>query len=69
MKNVGRDAPLGLQMEVASYMHRHTVYQQMSINHVALRGLVSPDKPVELTRLLDGDGDPRDNVITMVREI
>ena len=41
----------------------------MSINHVALRGLVNPDKRVELFRLADGDGDAQESVITSVREI
>ena len=68
MKNVGRDAPPSLKMELASYVHWHTAYQ-MSINHVALRGLVNPDKRVELFRLVDGDGDAQESVTTSVREI
>jgi hypothetical protein len=68
MKNIGRDAPPGLKMELASYVHWHTAYQ-MSINHTALRGLVNPDKRVELFRLDDGDGDSQDSVVTSVREI
>jgi len=69
MKNVGRDAPPSLKMELASYVHWHTAYQ-MSINHVVLRGLVNPDKRVELFRLVaDGDGDAQESVITSVREI
>ena len=67
MKNMGRDAPLGLR-EMASYVHWHMAYR-MSINHVFLRGLVNPDKPVELTQLLDGDGDLKENIVTMVWEI
>ncbi len=47
MKNVGRDAPPGLRMELASYVHWHATYQ-MSINSVALRSLVNPNKRVEL---------------------
>jgi len=50
MKNIGRDAPPSLKMELASYVHWHTAYQ-MSINSVALRGLVNPDKRVKLFRL------------------
>jgi hypothetical protein len=68
MKNVGRDAPPGLRMEMASYVHWHMAYQ-MSINHVALRDLVNPNKPVELTWLLNGNGDPQENVVMTVREI
>ena len=68
MKNIGRDAPPSLKMELASYVHWHTAYQ-MSINSVALRGLVNPDKRVELFRLDDGDGDTQESVVTSVREI
>ena len=68
MKNVGRDAPPSLKMELASYVHWHTAYQ-MSINSAALRGLVNPDKRVELFRLEDGDGDAQESVVTSVREI
>ena len=68
MKNVGRDAPPNLRMELASYVHWHTAYQ-MSINSVALRGLVNPDKRVELFRLEDGDGDAQESVVTSVCEI
>ncbi len=41
----------------------------MSINNVALRGLVNPDKRVELFRLADEDGDEQESVTTSVREI
>jgi hypothetical protein len=68
MKIMGRDAPPGLQMEMVSYMRWHMAYH-MLINHVALRSLVSSDKPVELIWLLDGNGDPQENVVTTVREI
>ena len=50
MKNVGHDALPGLMMELASYVHWHTAYQ-MSINSITLRGLVNPNKRVELFRL------------------
>jgi hypothetical protein len=68
MKNVGCDAPPSLKMELASYVHWHTAYQ-MSINSIALRGLVNPDKWVELFRLEDGDGDAQESMVTSVREI
>jgi hypothetical protein len=68
MKNVGSDASPGLRMEMASYVHWHMAYQ-MSINHVALRGLINPNKPVELTQLLDGNRDPQENIIMTVWEI
>ncbi len=41
----------------------------MSINNVALRGLVNPDKCVELFRLADEDRDEQESVTTSVREI
>jgi hypothetical protein len=65
MKNAGQDAPPSLKMELASYVHWHIAYQ-MSINHIALRGLVNPDKRVELFHLADGDGDAQERVITSV---
>ncbi len=54
-------------MELASYVHWHTAYQ-MSINNVALRGLVNPDKRVELFRLADEDGDDQESVIDCCRK-
>ena len=41
----------------------------MSINHVALHGLVNPNKRVELFRLADGNGGAQEKFITSVREI
>jgi hypothetical protein len=41
----------------------------MSINHVALCGLVNPYKRVELFRLADGNGNAQESVITSVQEI
>jgi hypothetical protein len=68
MKNVGCDAPPGHRMELTSYVHWHTAYQ-MSINSVALRGLINPDKWVELFRLEDGKGDALKSVVTLVHKI
>jgi hypothetical protein len=69
MKNVGRDTPPpGLRMEIAPYMYWHMA-NKMSINHDTLRGLDNLYKPVEPIHLLDGDGDPQENVITTVRVI
>ena len=68
MKNVGRDTPPSLRMELASYVHWHTVYQ-MSINSVALCGLVNPDKHVELFCLEDGNRDAQESVVTLVCKI
>ncbi len=53
---------------MTSYVHWHRAYQ-MSINHATMRGLVNPNKPVELVWLLDGDGDPQENVVNTVGEI
>jgi len=53
------ERPPSLRMELASYVHWHTAYQ-MSINSIALRGLVNPVKYVELFRLADGNGGSRD---------
>ena len=55
-------------MELASYVHWHTAYQ-MSINHIAMHGLVNPDKRVVHFRFADGEGDAQESVITSVREI
>jgi hypothetical protein len=41
----------------------------MSINHVALRGLVNPDKQVTINRLEDDDGDPQDSDLISVWKI
>ncbi len=69
MKNAGQDAPPpSFKMELALYVHWHTAYQ-MSTNHVALHGLVNPDKRVELFCLADGDVNAQESVITSVQEI
>jgi hypothetical protein len=68
MKNVGRDAPPSLKMELASYVHWHTAHQ-MSINHAAMHGLVNTNKRVELFHLADGNGNAQESVITSVQEI
>jgi hypothetical protein len=59
--------PPSLKVELASYVHWHTAYQ-MSINHVALRGLVNLDKRVELLRLANSNGDAQESIITSVQE-
>jgi hypothetical protein len=67
-KNPGSDALLGMRAKLAQAVHWHTSFQ-MSVNHIPLRGMVNPDKPVELHRMEDEDGDPQESVITTVREI
>ncbi len=46
-KKPGPDASPGMRTKLAQVVHWHTSFQ-MSINHAPLRGLVDPDKLVEL---------------------
>jgi hypothetical protein len=57
-KNPGLDASPGVRTKLAQAVHWHTSFQ-MSINHASLRGLVDPDKLVELHRMEDVEGDPQ----------
>jgi hypothetical protein len=57
-----------MKQHLASAVLFHTLFQ-MSINHVALRGLVNLDKEVEITRLKDIDGDPQESVIISIRQV
>ncbi len=41
----------------------------MSVNHVALRGLINPDKQVRINSLEDEDGDPQGSVLISVQQI
>jgi hypothetical protein len=68
IKNPGYDASLVHKMHLASTVHFHTSFQ-MSVNHVALPGLVNPDKEVYLSRELDKDGMEQDVVKKTVRSI
>jgi hypothetical protein len=56
-RNPGPDTMPVLCMHLAGLVHFHTSFQ-VSINHVALRGLVNPGKAVVILRLEDEDGDP-----------
>jgi hypothetical protein len=67
-KNPGPDASPGTRMKLAQVVHWHTSFQ-MSINHAPLRGLVDPDKLVELHRMEDKEGDPQESVFTLVRGV
>jgi hypothetical protein len=49
IKNPGFNASLTDKMHLAGAVHFHTSFQ-MSVNHVALHGLVSPDKEMYLSR-------------------
>jgi hypothetical protein len=60
-RNPGPDALPILWMRLAGLVHFHTS-SQMSINHVALRGLVNLDKEVVISQL-DGEGDPKDQTV------
>jgi hypothetical protein len=53
---------------LASAVHFHTSFQ-MLINHVALRGLVNPDKQVTIDRLEDDNRDPQDSILISVWQI
>jgi hypothetical protein len=55
-------------MRLASTVHYHTSFQ-MSINHVALRGLVNLDKEVEISRFEDKDRDPQESAVITVRQV
>jgi hypothetical protein len=67
-RNPGPDALPVLCMHLAGLVHFH-IFFQMPINHVALRGLVNPDKEVAILRLEDEDGDPQDKVSITVRQV
>jgi hypothetical protein len=41
----------------------------MLINHVALRGLIDPDKLMQIDRIEDEDGNPQDSVQISIRQI
>jgi hypothetical protein len=41
----------------------------MLISHVALRGLIDPDKQVMIDPIDDKDGDPQDTVLISIRQI
>jgi hypothetical protein len=68
IKNLGFDASLTHKMCLTNAVHSHT-YFQMSVNHVALRGLVNPDKEVYLSHEEDEDGMEQDPVKKTVRSI
>jgi hypothetical protein len=67
-RNPGPDTLTVLCMHLAGLVHFHTSFQ-MSINHVALRGLVNPDKEVVILCLEDEDGDPKDKVSITVQQV
>ncbi len=68
VKNPGFDMSLTHKMCLADAVHFHTSFQ-MSVNHVALHGLVNPDKEVFLSREEDEDGMEQDPVKKTVQSI
>jgi hypothetical protein len=68
VKNPGPNTSPQMKQCLACAVHFHTSFQ-MFINHFVLRGLVNPDKEVEITRLEDKDGDPQDSVIISIRKV
>jgi hypothetical protein len=67
-KNPGPDSSPGMKTKLVHSVHWHTSFQ-MSINHAPLRGLVDPDKLLELHRMEDKEGDPQESVVTLVRGV
>jgi hypothetical protein len=68
IKNPGFDVSPTHKMHLAGTVHFHTSFQ-MSVNHVALRGLVNPDKGVYLPCKEDKDGMEQDPVKKTVQSI
>ncbi len=68
MKNPSPNAMLQMRQRLASPVHFHTSFQ-MSINHVALHGLIDPDKFLKIDHLEDEDGNPQDLVQISVHQI
>ncbi len=67
IKNPGFDASLTHKMRLACVVHFHTSIQ-VSVNLVALRGLVNPDKEVYSSREEDKDGMEQDPVKKTVQK-
>jgi hypothetical protein len=57
-----------MKQHLASAVHFHTSFQ-MLINHVALQGLVNPDKQVTINHLEDDDGNPQGSILISVWQI
>ncbi len=68
IKHPGYKASPMHKMCLASAVHFHTSFQ-MSVNCVALHGLVNPDKEVYLSQELDKDGMEQDTVKKTVKSI
>ncbi len=68
VKNPGPNTTPQMKQGLASAVHFHTSFQ-MSVNHMALWGLVNPDKQVTINRLEDEDGDPQESALISVQQI
>jgi hypothetical protein len=68
VKNPSPNATPQMKQRLASMLCLHTLFQ-MSINHVALWGLVDPDKLVQIDRIDNEDGNPQDSVKISVHQI
>ena len=68
IKNPGLNAPPQMKQQWASAVHFHMSFQ-MSINCVALGGLVDPDKQVMIDCIEDKDGNPQDSVLISICQI
>jgi hypothetical protein len=68
IKNPGFEALPVHKMRLARAVHFHTSFQ-MSVNHVALHGLVNPNKEVYLSCEQDEDGMEQDTIKETVRSI
>ncbi len=68
VKNPVPNRPPQMKQRLASTVHFHMSFQ-MSINHIALQGLVDPDKQVMIDCIEDKDGNPQDSVLISICQI
>ncbi len=68
MKNPGPNTTPQIKQRLVSAVNFHTSFQ-MLISHVALRGLVDPDKLMQIDRIEDKDGNPQDLVQISIHQI
>jgi hypothetical protein len=54
-----------MKQRLASAVHFHMSFH-MSVNHVALQGLVNPDKQVTIDHLEDEDRDPQVSILISI---
>ncbi len=68
VKKPGPNDSPDMKHELGSAVHFHTSLW-MSIKHVALRGLVNPDKAVKLIGVEDNDGDPQKSILISAHHV